>query len=83
MFRKKIKLSKILKNVKTKDKCAKALEDLRQVEDDIRLSDFKRKDLKEKQAIEKMKENSKFFFPYTKNLRRNSGRIGPLTDKDI
>ena len=57
MFRKKMKLTKILKNVKTKDRCVKALQELRQVEDSIRFSDFKRKDMKEKHAVEKMKES--------------------------
>ena len=45
MFRKKMKLTKIRKNVKTKDRCVKALQQLREVEDSIRLSDFRRKDL--------------------------------------
>ena len=30
-----------------------------------------------------MKENSKYFFTYTKNLMRNSGKVGSLTEKDI
>ena len=29
-----------------------------------------------------MRKNPKYFFTYTKNLRKNSGQVGPLTDKD-
>ena len=81
-FRKKMRLSKILNTVKTEEKCSKALQGLRKVEDDIRTSDFKRKYDKEKEAISKMRKNLKYFFTYTKNLRKNSGQVGPLTDKD-
>ena len=82
LFRKKRKISKILSNVKTKDRCVKALNDLRTVEEKIKASDFKRKISKEKEAIQRMKENPKYFFTYTKNLRKTSGLVGPLTDSD-
>ena len=48
LFRRKRKISKILSNVKTKDRCVKALKDLRTVEDKIKASDFKRKLVKKK-----------------------------------
>ena len=64
-------------NIKTKDRCVRALQNLRQVEYDIRASYFKRKLNKEKDPIERMNDNQKCFFINTKNLKLNSCKIRP------
>ena len=80
LFRQKRKLSKKLYKVKTQNRCVRALQELRSVEERIRDADFKRKLKKENEAISKMKENPAYFYTYTKNLRKCNSKIGPLTD---
>ena len=82
LFRKKSKLSKKLYRVKHVNRCVKALQELRSVEEQIRKADFERKMKKEKEAIEKMKSNLAYFYTYTKNLRKTQSKIGPLTDEN-
>lgn len=57
-----------------------ALQEFRNVEERIRDADYKRKIKKEKEAIAKMKDNPAYIYTYTKNLKKNSAKIGPLTD---
>ena len=80
LFRKKRKLSKTLQKVKVQNRCVRALQELRSVEEQIRIADYKRKIKKEKEAIEKMNDNLNFFYTYTKNLRKTKSKIGPFTD---
>ena len=57
-----MKLSKVLHRAKVQNRCVRALRELREVEDQLRKSDFKRKVKKEEEAIRKMKENLSYFF---------------------
>ena len=71
-----------LKTVKNSERCRKLRDKISEAEKELSKSHFKYKINKENEAIDKMKENKKYFFTYVKNKQNNKGKIGPFVNKE-
>ena len=64
-----------LKKAKTAERCRKLKEKISQAEKEISKSYFSYKVNKENYAIDKMKENKKYFFTYFKKKQNDKGKM--------
>ena len=71
-----------LKTVKNSERCRKLRDKISEAEKELSKSHFKYKINKENEAIDKMKENKKYFFTYVKHKQNNKGKIGPFVNKE-
>ena len=81
-MRRKQLASVALKKVKTAERCRKLKDKISEAEKEISKSYYAYKINKENDAINKMKENKKYFFSYVKKKQNDKGMIGPFIDKE-
>ena len=74
-MRRKQLASAALKKAKTAERCRKVKEKISEAEKEISKSYFSYKINKENDAIDKMKENKKYFFTYVKRNKMTKERL--------
>ena len=73
--------SKALLKVKTAKGCRRLKEKIIEAEQELSKEYFKRKVVKENEAIKKMELNPKYFFTYVKKLNKSKGKVGPFVNE--
>ena len=81
LMRKKSNISKKILASNSKDKTLKLMKALEVVEKELEQSYKNMKVTKEKEALDKIKRNPKFFYSYANKFSKTKSRVGPLANE--
>ena len=82
MMRKRSKYMKRLTSSTQTEQCARLLQNVYGVEDKLKKSYEEERHQQERQAVDKIRTNPKFFYRYVKRFSRTKSTIGPLLSDD-